>query len=291
MQIFVIRVISLIVIGLIYMIFDLFNKRNIPSWFVYSALAYGIFLTLLYLNLSSILISAAIALVIFLAGYLVYLNGSLGAGDVFEFTTLSLILPFQAFPLLSTIGQLGLPFIISIFMATGIAALVIVPIYYLPKSRIRHIRIGKEIPKGDLGKAILVSAIYLLFAIFLIVDIGVSIEGMAVLILLILGSAMIMLFQKPIAEFMIEYVDVNKFEAGDMIAINLMSPYSIANAKKRVKSFGKLVTPKLIAELKRKRIKNKFPVYKRAVPLAAPIFIGIITSLLFGNLILLLVVH
>jgi Flp pilus assembly protein protease CpaA len=291
MEIFAVRVISLIAIGLIYMLFDLFNKRNIPSWFVYSALAYGILLTVLYLNVSSILISAAIGAVVFAAGYLVYRNGSLGAGDVFEFATLSLILPFQALPFFTRTGQLGLPFIISVFMATGITALVIVPIYYLPKSHIRHIRIGKEIPKGDAGRAILVSLVYLIFAIFLITDVGISIAGIAVLILLMLGSAMIMLFQKPIAESMIEYVTVYKFEEGDMIATNLMEPNSVGKIKKHIKNFGRLVTPELIKEMKRKKIKNRFPVYKKAIPLAAPIFIGIVTALLFGNVILFLIVH
>ena len=36
-----------------------------------------------------------------------------------------------------------------------------------------------------------------------------------------------------------------------------------------------------------KHIKNKFPVYREALPLALPIFIGVAISLLFGNLFIL----
>ncbi len=288
MEIFAIRIASLIVIGLIYMLFDLFNRRNIPSWFVYSAFVYGVLLTLLYFNLSIIFVSAAIAAFVFAIGYFVYRNGYLGAGDVFEFATLSLILPFQSAPLLLGVGQLGLPFIVSVFMAAGIAALIIIPIYYLPKAHIKTARIGKDITSGDAARAVLIGLVYLLFGIFLILDVGVGFIGIAVLVLLMLGSVMIMLFQRIIARSMVKYVGVSRFEEGDMIATNLMAPSAIAASTKQIKSFGRLVTPELIKEMRRKRITTKFPVYKNAVPLAAPIFIGIVAALLFGNIILFL---
>ena len=62
----------------------------------------------------------------------------------------------------------------------------------------------------------------------------------------------------------------------------------IKKMKKRVKNFDRLVTPELITEMKKKNIMEKFPVYKHAMPLALAIFIGVIASLAFGNLLLLL---
>ncbi len=41
-------------------------------------------------------------------------------------------------------------------------------------------------------------------------------------------------------------------------------------------------------QMKKKAPREKIPVYKNAIPLAAPIFIGTVLSILFGNLILLL---
>jgi prepilin signal peptidase PulO-like enzyme (type II secretory pathway) len=44
----------------------------------------------------------------------------------------------------------------------------------------------------------------------------------------------------------------------------------------------------LIAELKSKMPKRRFPVYKKPIPFAVPIFIGAITALAFGNVLLFL---
>src|SRR5208283_86630 len=129
MELLVLRLVSLVAIALVYMLFDLFNKRNIPELFAYGSVAYGLLLTVLYLNASAIAFSVAIAAVVLGLGYLVYRAGYLGAGDVFEFAALSLILPFQAVPLLLNIPQFGIPFIVSVFMGGGIAALVAVPLY------------------------------------------------------------------------------------------------------------------------------------------------------------------
>ena len=37
--------------------------------------------------------------------------------------------------------------------------------------------------------------------------------------------------------------------------------------------------------MKAKRVRNKMPVYRKALPFAVPIFAGVVLSILFGNII------
>ena len=134
MQLYVIRIASVIVIALIYMLFDILNKRNVPSIFAYATLAYGFILTILYFNVKTIALSTAVSLLILGVGYIVYRIGQLGFADVIEFAALSLILPFFQIPFLIQASQFSIPFAISIAINSGIIAIILVPLYYLPKA-------------------------------------------------------------------------------------------------------------------------------------------------------------
>ena len=93
-----------------------------------------------------------------------------------------------------------------------------------------------------------------------------------------------MLFTIPITYSMVEYVGVKRFDEGDIIALNLMDNKSINAIKKKIKSFDRLLTQSLIKKMKKAKIKEKFPVYKEAMPFALPIFVALIISILIGNL-------
>ena len=289
MELVLIRIASLVAISLAYMLFDIFNKRNIPSVFAYASVAYGLLLTFLYLNIASIAISVAIAAIVMGIGYLVYKAGMLGAGDVFEFAALSLILPFQAMPLIASVPQFGLPFIVSLFIDSGIAALVAVPLYYIPLAR-RALKkpIGDLAGKTDAIKAVLVGVVYLAFLGFLIIKIGTGIGGIILMSIIAFGSFCVVLFERPITMSMVKYLTFRDFEDGDIIAWNLMKQSQIDRIKRRVKGFNRLITKKLVNEMRKKKVAERIPVYKNAIPLAAPIFIGVVLAVLFGNVILLL---
>lgn len=288
MDLLVVRLASLVVIALAYMLFDLFNKRNIPSIFAYGTVAYGAILTVLYLQITLIALSVGVAVFIFAVGYLVYRAGVLGAGDLFELATLSLILPFQSMPFLSNVPQFGLPFIISVFIASGVAALVAVPLYYIPKAKRMYIRIAKEVPNKDIYKALAIGSVYIIFIGFLILEAGTKYLGIALLTIITLGSVAAVLFERPITMSMAKMVGHKEFEEGDIIAFNLMTKAEIARLKHKLSHFDRLITKRLINEMKKKGANVKVPVYKQAIPLAAPIFIGTVVSILFGNVILLL---
>jgi hypothetical protein len=280
------RIASVVVIAFIYMLFDVFNRRNVPSFFAYATVAYGAVLTILYFNIGTILLSALIAIAVMGFGYFVYKIGQLGLGDAFELAALSLVLPLQPRGLIGNLPTLGLPFIFSLLVCTGIAAIILVPLYYIPKSR--KMKIKARMSSSDIVKTITIGSAYLIFIFFLALVIRTSIYGIALLIAVIAGSISIMLFEKRITYMMVDMVDFRGFEEGDIIAFNLMDKNEIEQARKKVHSFERLITGELIAEMKKKDIRKKYPVYKRGVPLAVPIFVGVVLALLFGNLIFLI---
>lgn len=290
MQLYVIRVASLIVVALVYMLFDLFNKRNVPATFAYGTLIYGFILTILYFNVATILESVAISLIVLGIGYIFYKIGQLGAADVVEFAALSLIMPILAFPLLATSAlQLQLPFIISLAINTGIVAIIIVPIYYIPKAASKLKKpIASYVEGKNIFIAVFMALIYIAFIAFTILVLNINYIGIIVLSLMTVSSFFVMLFSVPITYSMVEYVTPDKFDEGDIIAVSLMSSKEIADIKKKVKSFDRLLTSRLIGEIKKNGIKKKLPVYKKAMPFALPIFIAVILTLLVGNLILLI---
>ncbi|MGC8648109.1 MAG: hypothetical protein ACP5SJ_01255 [Candidatus Micrarchaeia archaeon] len=287
MDLTIVRFASLIAISLIYMLFDVFNRRNIPSAFAYASVIYGAILTLLYLNIAMIAESAGIALLVLGAGYLIYKYGQLGAADVTEFAALSLILPIQGIPLLYHANQLSLPFIISLIINSGIASFFIILVYYLPKAKKNSEKpLLSYISQYDLIKATVIAVAYLFFIFFLSSYTGFYLPGVAMLSLIAIVSIAIMLFEKPLTNTMISYITVKDFEEGDIIAFNLMSKEEIERLRQRIPNFGRLVDQKLITEMKKLKIEMKIPVYKAAMPLALPIFIGVCLSLLCGDLIL-----
>ncbi|ASI13879.1 type IV prepilin peptidase [Candidatus Mancarchaeum acidiphilum] len=279
------RIASILVISFAYMLFDLFNKRNVPDLFVYATTAYAIALTIIYFNYTTIAVSLLIAAVIFGAGYLLYKYGQLGAADVFELAAISLMLPYQPSVILN-FPQYNFPFIFSILINAGIMALVIMPIYYLPKYSSRFGSILKaKTSKSDIFKASMFLIVYVLFYGFLVLHFGFHIITLAIILVLAVFSFLLLMFEKQIMRAMIRDVNISDLEEGDMIATNLMSDEDLDRLSK-LKSFGRLVTGKSISELKESGFNEKLPVYKDAFPFALPIFLGVAIALLAGNLIL-----
>ncbi|MGC8647619.1 MAG: hypothetical protein ACP5SA_02235 [Candidatus Micrarchaeia archaeon] len=283
MDLQVLRVISIIAIALVYMLFDIFNRRNVPGVFVYATLAYGFLLSILYLNMLAVE-SIAIGMIVLGGGYMLYKAGQLGAADVAEFATISLILPIQPIPWFVSINQLGLPFILSLLIGSGVTAIIIVPIYYLVLGG-RNTKVKTN--KKSIFKALIIFLAYAVFILFAKMFVGLNIAGLLLLLVLAVFSSIMLLYEDQIAIKMVRYVGIRDFEEGDIIATNMMSKKMLESVRKRVKRFDRLVTSSLLNELKSKRIRGRFPVYKNAMPMALPIFIGLLLSLAFGDIILL----
>ena len=278
------RILILVIITLAYALFDIFNKRNVPNLFAYATIAVGVLVALTY-GAGTAAYGFLIAIIAAALGYLAYRAGFLGGGDVFEFAFIGLVLPMQAMPLLASIPQFGLPFLLSVFIATGYATIIFTPLYYIIKGKRK---LGHKKLEVDRNKAIAGFVILVIYAGMILLTnykIHYSLLGMAILLLAAVPSAAILIYEKYIYEGMILSVYPSKLEEGDMIATNLMSKDDIAYFRERSRHFGRLVDKKVLAKIKGAR--RKLPVYKNAIPLALFVFIGVAVSLAVGNILLL----
>jgi Flp pilus assembly protein protease CpaA len=276
----VIRVLVLLAFATLYAYFDIFNKRSIPDSFVYLSIIVGIIFTFFY-PLKTLELSLLIAAFVVAASYILYKAGFLGLGDGLELAFVSLMLPIQPTPLVN-IPQLGLPFILSVFISSGIVAIIALPIYYMLNGK-------PEIRKESVMKAFVVFISYLLLLMLVYLLLGhIALIPIVFIIIIAFFSALIFLFEVSMNERMITWIYPSRLGEDDIIAINLMSKKDIMFFKSRYPGFGRLADRKAIIALR--NIKKKIPVYTNAIPFSAFILSGIILSLLIGDPILLILV-
>ncbi len=269
-------------VTVLYASFDLFNRRNVPNVFAYASVVLGIIVTLVYQS-GVIFESLAIALVVGIIGYAVYRMGLWGAGDYFELVAISLLLPVQPVPFLVFAAQMSLPFILSVFIATGFAALWVVPIYYLLITRKTWSR--KVNPK-QLSYGLLLFFLYIGLLAFVYATVGLTFGRLLLILAVAIPSSVMLVFGEEITARMVARVRANKLEEGDIIAVTMMT----ARERKIFATHsnqGRLATKKLIRELGGTHY--MLPVYKNAAPLALFILMGVIISLLVGNVVLFMI--
>jgi Flp pilus assembly protein protease CpaA len=270
----------LLIVAAVYALFDVLNKRTVPNKFAFLTIVIGVAVALLN---GSYELTFGLAFAIGLLSYVLYRVGMVGGGDVFEFVFVTLAMPVWQQPVYGGF-QFFIPFIISVFIAAGYASLLFIPIYYLVIKKRTKIADGPNRESITLGLVMLVG--YMIFLAGLYVLLGVKPLGVALVGVLAVASFVTILYQKRVYNGMVTFVYPRQLEEGDMIATNLMSKRDIQLFNSKTK-FGRLATEKLIKDLR--GVKKKMPVYKDSVPFSAFMFIGIVVSLLFGNLILLMV--
>ncbi len=272
------RILVLLAFASLYAYFDVFNKRNIPDKFVYLSIAVGIVFTLLN-PVRIIIFSFLIAIFIGAVGYLLYKAGLLGLGDGLEFTFISLMLPIQPQPILG-IPQFGLPFVLSVFISSGIATVIIIPLYYILKEK------KLEISARSAERAALVFASYMLLLLLIYFLFGA--RRIATLLILIVAFFSTLLFavENIINKEMVRWVYPKEIEEGDIIATGLLSEKELRLLRAKFKHFSKLADKRNIVELK--GLRKRLPVYKNAVPFSLFILAGIVLSLIIGDPLLLI---
>lgn len=281
----------LIIMALVYAAFDTFNKRDIPNAVAYAGLVIAIPVTLTYPQ-STIIYSIIVAAIIGIIFYALYKLGQVGAGDGFELVTLSLLVPIQPTPMFSFIQpslSIPVPFILSIFVATGIITIIGVPIYYLliNKSKGYAGRETKAEKTSDLIRATMILVAYIFLYFVLATLFGPNIYGAALILVVGAFSALILMYSKRINAKMVSLKHASALEEGDIIATNMMGQKTLDSLSKKYKNFGKLADKDMIRDLR--KLKTKLPVYDNSVPLSLSIFFAVIVSLLLGNLLFLLI--
>ncbi|MDE1855032.1 MAG: hypothetical protein KGH57_01780 [Candidatus Micrarchaeota archaeon] len=279
---FTVSLLVLVAIAVMYAAFDLFNKRNVPDIFAYASVVVGIIITLAF-HQSDLTLSLVVAAVVGSIGYVIYRLGLWGAGDYFELMAISLVLPVQPVPTLTSTAQLGLPFILSVFVATGFAAIWIVPVYYLLFIH-RPWRMKPDLKHLSYGFSLFL--LYVALFMFIYYFYGFSVDRIALIMLVAVPSAITLVFEEEITSRMVSKIYPRQLDEGDIIAFNMLSMREIRYFSK-YRGFGRLATKKLIGNMR--NVKAKLPVYRNAAPLAVFILIGMILSLLLGNIVLFIV--
>ncbi len=282
-DLYYIRIIVLLAITLAYALFDLFNKREVPNIFAYASLLVAIALGITYWN-AEFIEGLAISLFISASGYVLYKKGLLGAGDVFELITITLLLPLQPIPILSSTLQLGMPFILSVFISSGYFSIIIIVLYYLLIAKRNSLEKNFKIERKRIFSATAMVLLYLFMVLLIYFTVGIGIPGVLLLLLLVVPSCIMLVYERLINYRMVSMLYPRELTPDDMIATNLMATSDLSYFRKTYQGFGRLATGKLIKKLRTER--RKLPVYRNAAPLAAFFFVGVVFSLLFGNLLL-----
>lgn len=282
----IIQVGVLLVVALIYAVFDVFNKRNIPDFVVYATIIVGIAIAVLY-SYNIIILDFGIAAAVGIIGFFIYRAGFLGAGDVLELVFISLVFPIQGLPYYLSIDQIGMPFVLSVIIAAGYTATVFIPLYYILGKRLLR---GKKLTKPTTRNIAIGGMLLVAYIAFAIVFSEISSLGSAEFILIMilaLASFISLVYEMDVYKEMTALVYPSELERGDMVALNLMDPKELEYFKAKYKDFGRLVTFKMIHKLK--GVKKKIPIYRDSVPFSLFILLGVVISLAFGNLILILI--
>jgi hypothetical protein len=282
---YLVQTASLLIITLLYAAFDLFNKRNVPDIFAYASVITGVVITFAY-NTEFLGLSLGLALFVGMLSYLIYRAGLWGAGDGFELVAISLIFPLQPIPIIQLVPQLGLPFILSVFIATGFVSVLIVPLYYMGFVKRPNIKLrGPSLKRVMLG--IVLMGLYLLLFIFISYSYTFSLMNLILLLFIAVPSAITMIFEEEITSKMVKRMVPKQLEEGDIIAFNMMSKGELKYFSSRYPGFERLATKRMLRMLNKE--KKELPVYKNAAPLAVFICIGVVISMFVGNVILLIV--
>lgn len=261
--------------------YDLFNRRNVPSWLTYSLVILGALFTLASFNVNVIASNGLVALVIFVFGYILYRIGQIGGADVLIFVSIALLLPEAPQSiLLQAQSPLNLPFVVSVFVLSGMLAVFGIFLQYIPATIYDMIR-GEEV-SINLSQVLLAAATLLFYGAFIyylngIVELPQT--EIAVFAAVVICATSLFAFKDHISDkYMIRMVGVDEIDEEDILAIEKMDPGVVGKYK-----LDRLLTLKEIEKLKKIGRKKKFPVYKEMPVFMPYVLIALIAALLFGN--------
>lgn len=263
--------------------YDLFNRRNVPVNITYFMIGAGFLLNLATMDLSLIIFSSLIALIVLGLGYLIYRTGQIGGADVLIFASIALLFPSIPESLLKPPSQpfFEFPFVASVFIISGLLSIFGIAAIYIP-------RVLKDLARGKVkitatsafsAFAMLVSFLAVIYALGPYLPFQ---SGQALLALVMLLAVFLILFKDHISSSMIEWVPFSKIDDEDVIALELLDKKLVAKY-----SLEKVATRQVLERLKKTGLK-KFPVFKGMPAFVPYILLAVLLLLIFGDLLWLL---
>jgi len=258
--------------------YDMFNKKWVPDNLLWGFLAAAFLLNIIFFDQTIFIQACAVAALIAALTYALYRMGQLGGADVLVMSSLALAIPYLPKPILAAAQAVPYPFFLSMLAPTGIAFILHMLVRFLPYIS-RQLAQGKV--KFTMQKVAGPAIIFLSLLIFgaLVSSLPAILPASYFAVISFLGSALIFfsLFMPEIKASMVEKIPTSRLQCEDVLALEQMPELS-----KKLK-LSHVISEKTIAALKRAKIKS-VPVYT-GMPFFLPyLFIGLVFTLLFGDL-------
>ncbi len=263
--------IAVALIGTSYLAYEDYKTSFMNDKVLYSLLAIGVILDIAPLNWDFAVYCIVPAVLILAVGYVAYISGQLGAGDVFLFSALQLLLPFRP-SLLSYGAEVNVPFIISVFLASSFYALIFSAVYYAYKLRNKKLKFERKT----------IIPAFLLLVIFCILFPLINFGARQIVFMSVLFASGIFLTitKKQITEeVVVQYLRPSEIEEEDILCAEKMD----AKILKKY-NIHRVLTKKEIAKLKKIKKMRKFPVMKNLPRIGPAILLGLISCLLVGDM-------
>lgn len=270
--------------------FDIFNNKNIPEKLLYAFLALAFLVNIAAFEPTATMYGLISAGIIGVAFFLLYKIGYVGGADVFVLASLALLLPAQpqTFLMIKQPQVLMIPYILNLVLASGLPFVLYMLLKSIPVS-FRALGKKEGIPRSSFLGA---GALVVMFGIFsyLVSTVGViPLNTYIFLSALVAFMLYFTLFKQAINDSMIENVHHKDVEQEDILAVDKMTDtlkhkLGIHDKRSLVKSNNLLVTEKIMKKLSHYR--GNIPVYKGLPPYLPFITVGLILTILFGNIVL-----
>ena len=240
--------------GLLFSTYTDIKTGYVEDWLSHAMIILGIIMVPIFYP-NQIILSYIIGAIVFLAGYLLYIYGNIGGGDVKLFTAIALLIPFYNEAIGSYFSFLGIeqvyapyPFILSIFLLSGILFMIFISVQY----SIKVIRLRKEI--NDFRKKSLKGLAYALILLPFFYYWSYMSMPMALMYLPVALTCFIMPFKDDFVKFFFaEKKLVSKLNDDDILAIELMNE----TLKKKLGVKRKTHSLKELIKIKANAKKNK----------------------------------
>ncbi len=262
--------------------YDLFNNKNVPERLLQAFLALAVIVAIVAYDPIATPYGLVAGAILFAANYLLYKTGYLGGADVPILSAIAVLLPAQPTLLLldKSSAWLTFPFIIHVLTAAFLTFMLHLLIKTVPHA-LKTLKQAGSI-KGEQWFGAFAIAISYGFLAYVMSSMPL-LGGSYIIFLAILAAVSVyfVLFRNSINDSMLEWVPAKRVEVEDIIAPDKMDA---AIVKKY--SIGRLVDE---AEYKRlQNVKEKIPVYRHLLPFVPHMLLGLIISLLWGNVLFVL---
>jgi hypothetical protein len=264
----------------------------VPNLVSHSLIAIGAVFVIFTFPFNDALMIYGLAIAVFAIGFLLYIFGQMGGGDVKLFTAITLLIPFYPvalFPIMNTLGiQPAVPyypFIVSVYVLFGILFMFVVPLNYLPKIR----RIKNKIK--DYKRKMRTGTIFCLILLPVFAIWFLYFRALALLAIPMALTLLIIPFKDDIVEhFFAQKKKIKDLDDDDVIALEMLDK----DVKKKLSLQRKTLMDKELKKVKALARKHniKEVIVCEGMPRAVPMILAAVAlSLIFGDVLLFLILN